>query len=103
MAGPASNFDSEIKKGMKAGEGGPPAKSAKSSTNTVPSGKDASGSGKQNQWKAPPASAPQHGDTSAQTLQPKTDPTHTGQAMMAAGQSHMDAIHAHINAMSGGR
>lgn len=100
MAGPASNFDNEIKKGMKggnnSGKGGgavagdqQPGKS--SSTNTAPS-KAPAGNNKTNEWNQPtgPVGSPGSvgGDTHAQ--------------MIAAGQAHMQAIHNHIQAISGG-
>lgn len=82
MASQPSNFDAEIKKGMQG-------KAAKSSTNDTPVKKAPAASGEFNQ--APKPSPAQPTDTSGDT----------GAAMEAAGQAHMAAIHAHINAMKG--
>lgn len=105
MAGPASNFDGEIKKAMKGtnnmrGGGSAvagPQQGKGSSTNNSPSPKAAQSSNKQNEWNQPPG--PQgkdgmgpdnggsvNGDTHAQ--------------MIAAGHAHMQAIHRHITAIS---
>lgn len=88
MAGPGSNFDSEIKKGMR----GPSSKSSDGDLSSKPP----PASGKQNQWNQPPGPQGQsgtsggiNGDTHAQ--------------MIAAGQAHMQAIHNHISAISSGK
>jgi hypothetical protein len=83
MAGPASNFDSEIKKGMtgpkaKSSNGGTPTKAPKAAP------------------KAPPATMGQDGMATG-----ANGDTHA--AMIAAGQAHMAAIHNHITAISGGK
>lgn len=83
MASNPSNFDAEIKKGMQP-------KGAKSSTNAAPSPTPPKSGGNFNA--KPKPSTSQLNDTSGDT--------HS--AMVAAGQAHMDAIHAHINAMTGG-
>lgn len=101
MAGPGSNFDSEIKKGM---QGQPVSKKPaatqpagmKSSENAAPSGNPPAASGKQNQWNQPPGPVGGSGDPS----QVNGD-THS--AMIMAGQAHMQAIHNHIQAMSSGK
>jgi hypothetical protein len=84
MASQPSNFDAEIKQGMK----GQQPKDAKSSTNAAPDKAPAAGG---NFNAKPKPSAPQPQDTSA----------NTHQAMLDAGQAHMAAIHAHINSMKG--
>lgn len=101
MAGPASNFDAEIKKGMKGGNnGGRGGGSAvagdqqpgnKSSTNTAPD-KAPADNNKTNEWNQ--SSGPTSNIGSA------NGDTHA--RMIAAGQAHMQAIHDHITAMSGG-
>ena len=88
MAGPASNFDAEIKKGMtgtkaKSSDGGTP-------TKTPPA------SNKQNQWNQPSGPVGQDGGSGG-----INGDTHA--RMIAAGQAHMQAIHDHITAISSGK
>lgn len=94
MAGPASNFDAEIKAGMKS-------TGAKSSTNSVPAEKAKKASGEFNSKPKPTTAKPA---SQAQAAMPPPPPQiDTGAAMQAAGQAHMDAIHAHINGLKGVR
>lgn len=103
MAGPASNFDAEIKKGMRGnnkGKGGGPVAGDQqpgksSSTNTAPA-KAPAATGKQNQWNQPPGPQSQDGVAGG-----SNGDTHA--AMIAAGQAHMNAIHQHINAITSGK
>jgi len=90
MAGRGNtNFDKEIKKGMKGGKGGEgnsPPVAAKSSTNAAPLPDPSQASGQYNQPAPPVQNMPQD----------------TGKQMMDAGHAHMAAIHNHVNSMRGG-
>lgn len=88
MAGPASNFNDEIKKGMTSPK-------AKVSDGGVVSKTPVAGN-KSNQWNQPPGPQGQDGVASG-----ANGDTHA--AMIAAGQAHMNSIHAHINAISSGK
>lgn len=99
--GPSSNYEAEIKKGMKGqsvSKTPAPSQPAgmKSSENAAPSGKPPASSGKQNQWNQP--SGPTSGDGIAQGA---NGDTHA--QMIAAGHAHMAAIHNHITAISSGK
>lgn len=100
MAGPASNFDGEIKKAMKGNNnargGGSavagPQQDKGSSTNAAPSPKTPAASNKQNEWN----------QSSGPTSEGGAANGDTAAAMHAAGQAHMQAIHNHIQAISSG-
>lgn len=104
MAGPASNFDGEIKKAMKGNNnargGGSavagPQQDKNSSTNAAPSPKPPASSNKQNEWNQSSGPVGQDGISGG-----VNGDTHA--RMIAAGQAHMQAIHDHISAISSGK
>lgn len=101
MAGPASNFDSEIKqamspKSMNKGAGG---KGTSSNDNARADGPKKGGNFNA---KPQPSPAQPHDMSNGAGAGPggvAGPDTHAN--MIAAGQAHMDAIHQHINAMKG--
>lgn len=80
MAGPHSNFDEEIKKGMQA-------RNKKAETKATPG-------------KAPAAKSQQAADPTPHVGESGVVDTH--KAMLDAGHAHMNAIHAHINQLRDG-
>lgn len=103
MAGPASNFDNEIKqamssKSMAKGAGG----KARSSNDKTPDATPGKNVGTFNMKpKASPAQPNDQSDGHLQGQPGGVEGPDTHGNMIAAGQAHMDAIHAHINSKLG--